>query len=234
MHISGVLTFEDRLYVCNTPPFVEKQYPLMLGLHGGGGTGGIFRIQMNIGTTIGEEVILLFPTATINQDDVTAWNSGGPFNPGVDDVAYLSRLLNAWIATNRVDPRQIYIVGHSNGAMMGYRLVSELPANFAGLYSMSGDLLVDNTNLFRGKYRETHGTIDQNVPINGGYGADSFYPINYPSLYDVVPSFTKVPNPGIGNLNPLVGYGHDMPDITSGLIAQGTTLQQNVRTFILG
>ncbi len=97
---------------------------------------------------------------------------------------------------------------------------------------MPSDLLVANPDTFTGKLRETHGTLDQNIPIEGGLGADSFYPIEYANLYDVVPSFTRVENAGIGNLNPLVGYGHSVTEIKNGLISQGTTLQDDIRNFI--
>ncbi len=233
MRISGILTFNDREYVVNTPALEERTYALGLLLHGGDGSGPLFRTQMNVGTILGEDTILVFPTATINQDGFTAWNSGGPFNPLVDDIAYLDSLLYAMVATGRVDINRMYLFGHSNGAMMCYRIICEdSEYTFQGAYTMAGDLLVTNPDTFTGKYTETHGTTDQNVPINGGFGADSFYPIDYPDLYDVVPSFTRVVTPGIGNLNPLVGYGHAMSAIKAGLISQGTTLQTEVRNFI--
>ena len=233
MRISGILTFDGREYVVNTPPLEEERYPLVLFLHGGGGSGATFRAQMNIGETLGEEMILVFPTATVNQDAFTAWNGGGPFNPDADDITYFNDLFFAMIATGRVDTDHMYIVGHSNGGMLGYRFICEQPDNWRGLYSMPGDLLVDNPDLFEGKLRETHGTLDENIPIDGGFGAESFYPIDYADLYDVVPSFTRAVNAGIGNLNPLVGYGHDVTEIKNGLISQGTTLQEDIRNFIL-
>lgn len=237
MRISGILTYNGRQYVVNTPAFVEQTYPLLLFLHGGSGDGPTFRAQMNIGTTLGENYILVFPTATLNQDGFTGWNSGGPFNTtGVDDVAYLNSLIDAMILTGRVDPQRLNLVGHSNGGMMGYRLICEQPTRWKSLYSMSANLDPDipNPDTFTGGLRETHGTIDDNVPILGGVGPAAFYPVDWPSSYVTTPSFTQVKNPGIGNLNPLVGFGHGMDQITAGLISQGTTLQLNLQSFLLG
>lgn len=233
MRVSGILTFDGREYVVNTPPFVEQTYPLALCLHGGDGSGPGFRLQMSVGATVGEDTILVFPTATINQDGFTAWNSGGPFNPLVDDIAYLNDLLYAMISTGRVNTDRMYLFGHSNGAMMCYRIICENDVyTFRGSYTMAGDLLVDNPDTFTGKLRETHGVLDENVPIDGGFGEDSFYHIDYPDLYVVVPSFTKVITPGIGNLNALDDTGHSMASIKTGLIAQGTPLPDQVREFI--
>ena len=117
---------------------------------------------------------------------------------------------------------------------MGYRLICEQPTQSVSFYSLAGDLIagISNPDTYTGKYRETHGTLDLNVPISGGIGPDSYYAIDYASLYDVVPSFTQVPNDGIGNLNPLVGYGHPMASLKDGLISQGTTLQQDYLAFL--
>ena len=125
MRVSRILTFNGREYVVNTPPFVEQTYALGLLLHGGGGDGETFRAGMNIGSTVGEDTILVFPTATINQDGFPAWNSGGPFNPLADDITYLNSLLDAMIDTGRVDVDRMYLFGHSNGAMMCYRIICE-------------------------------------------------------------------------------------------------------------
>lgn len=232
--ISSVLTYAGREYCVNTPAFVEDEYKLLLCLHGGSGDGPTFRTQLSIGNTFGDSVICVFPTATINDYGFTGWNPADnePFNPTAHDVDYLTEFTDAMIATGRVNAHDMWIAGHSEGGMMGYRLICEQPNRWQGLYSIAGALLVNNPDTFTGKYRETHGTADMNVPINGGIGPDGFFQVDYPSAYDVVPSFTKVQNPGIGNLNPLIDAAHDIPSIRAGLIAQGTTLQLDIQSFI--
>jgi poly(3-hydroxybutyrate) depolymerase len=232
--ISGILDFGGREYCVNTPPFIETTYKLLLCLCGGSGSGPTFRTQLAIGSTFGDSVICVYPTPTLNEYGFTSWNPADdqPFNPTAHDVEYLTDLVDNMIDTNRVNIDDMWICGHSEGGMMGYRLICEQPDRWRGLYSISGALLVNNPDTFTGKLRETHGTDDMNVPINGGYGPDGFFHVDYPSAYDVVPSFTKVQNPGIGNLNPLVGAAHDIPSIRTGLIAQGTTLQQDINNFI--
>ena len=43
----------------------------------------------------------------------------------VDDVAYVGGLIDEALRTWPVDPKRVYIVGHSNGDFMAHRLACE-------------------------------------------------------------------------------------------------------------
>lgn len=234
MYISPNVAINGRLCCYDLPTSKSELPPLLIGLHGGSGNGLDFRVGTALASILGESVVMAYPTATLNSLGFTGWNAGGEFNPNVDDVSYIISLRQYFIDKGLVDPNRVYLLGHSEGAIMGYRLICEHPELFAGLYSMSGNILVNNPDTFAGKLRETHGTSDQNIPFNGGIGTDSFYKIDWPTVADTVNSFTNVQNAGLGNLNPLVGYGHSVAEITAGLISQGNTLQLDVQKLIFG
>ncbi|MBL9037642.1 MAG: hypothetical protein JNG84_03905, partial [Archangium sp.] len=43
-------------------------------------------------------------------------------NQAVDDVAYLTSVLDAVEAEVRIDPARVYFTGHSNGGFMSFRM----------------------------------------------------------------------------------------------------------------
>lgn len=225
-------TFESRSYHCTHADFEERRHPLVVCLHGGTGSGSLFRTALDIGTTIGQEVILIFPTATENGSGDTTWNSNNPaptFN-NTDDVTYLSNLINNLITTGKVDTNNIWIIGHSNGAMMGYRLIIELPTVFKGLIAFAGDVMVTpNTNLFTGKILHVHGELDTNVPLAGGVGLNGY---TYPAVEAAVRGFT---NASSIKFITLPTGGHEMVSLRTALINDlGTTNQALIADFILG
>src|SRR5262245_45462812 len=44
----------------------------------------------------------------------------------VDDIAFFRALIARLVASDRVDPRRIYLLGVSNGALMAYRVACEM------------------------------------------------------------------------------------------------------------
>jgi len=59
----------------------------------------------------------------------------------VDDVGFLSALLDSVSRRVRIDPRRIFIVGHSNGAGMAYRFGVERADRVAAVGVMAGHLM---------------------------------------------------------------------------------------------
>lgn len=58
---------------------------------------------------------------------------------GVDDVGYITALIGAAKAKYKVDPRRIYVIGHSNGGFMANRLACEkVGAQIAGIANIAG------------------------------------------------------------------------------------------------
>lgn len=56
----------------------------------------------------------------------------------VDDVGYLTQLIKQTILENPIDPKRVYLIGHSNGAMMAHRLACDHADLFAAMVSLAG------------------------------------------------------------------------------------------------
>ena len=50
----------------------------------------------------------------------------------VDDVGFLTRMIDSMVARHPIDPRRIYMAGYSNGALMSERYACERPDRIAG------------------------------------------------------------------------------------------------------
>lgn len=59
---------------------------------------------------------------------------------GVDDVTFIESLIDEVASRTPVDPRQIFVCGHSNGAAMAYRFAGERPGRVAAVGVMAGHL----------------------------------------------------------------------------------------------
>ncbi len=76
--------------------------------------------------------IVVYPEATSKH-----WNDrlGGSFpaTDTIDDVAYISHLIDLFINDFKGDPRRVYVSGSSNGGMMTYRLSVDIPGKIAAI-----------------------------------------------------------------------------------------------------
>ena len=122
---SGGLTRDYRLYrpaayTGNTP------VPLIINMHGYTSNSleqefyGDFR---SIADTA--NFLIVHPNGTLDNQGNRFWNTFGTGST-VDDVAFISDLLDALQATYNIDPQRIYSTGMSNGGFMSYTLACEL------------------------------------------------------------------------------------------------------------
>jgi phospholipase/carboxylesterase len=86
-------------------------------------------------------------------------------------AVFVGELVDAYL----VDPRRVYLMGFSQGAMMSLSLMLSQPEMVAGIVAMSGrlpaELLADvrDIDAFSGlPVLVTHGTFDQVLPVENG------------------------------------------------------------------
>ena len=102
-----------------------------------------------------------------------SWNAGfccgRTARDGVDDVAFLSALIDRLQVDYGIDPDRVYVAGVSVGAMMAYRLGCEAAQRIAGVGAVAGAMILDDCQPARPvPVIEIHGTEDPLVPYEGG------------------------------------------------------------------
>jgi polyhydroxybutyrate depolymerase len=111
----------------------------------------------------------------------TAWNSGaglGTFilNSNVDDVGFISSIIDSLSLQYNIDPTQVFATGFSMGGFMSNRLACELNDRIAAIASVAGTIGV-GVDCQPARAIPTchfHGTSDATVPYTGNqYGNDA-------------------------------------------------------------
>lgn len=153
-----------------------KPAPLVLALHGGGGVATSFDRSTN-GQFAREADrrgwVVAFP-----QGVAKGWNDGRPLQSrrdaqrkGVDDVAFLSALIDHLHKTRGIDRSRVYATGISNGGFMSFRLGLELSDKVAAIAPVTANF----AEVHDGKRPRLpvgllviNGTKDPLVPYAGG------------------------------------------------------------------
>jgi polyhydroxybutyrate depolymerase len=157
--------------------------PLVMLLHGYGGSGAEQEAYMRFGPW--SDSYGFFYLAPDGQEDpfgARFWNASSfccDFFGDTDDVGYLTRLVESVQAERSIDPKRIYLVGHSNGGFMSHRLACEHAEKFAAIASLAG-AIEQEPELCRPSepvhILQIHGTLDETIAYGGGCGFGSCYP----------------------------------------------------------
>jgi polyhydroxybutyrate depolymerase len=125
-------------------------------------------------------VLTIAPEGLVNLTGNHFWN-GSPsccdfFGSNVDDVAYLSTLIESIQVAYTVDARRIYAIGHSNGAFMANTLACERPDLLAGVISVAGAANPACTPAGELSVLHVHATGDDSIFYEGGMLNGAVYP----------------------------------------------------------
>jgi polyhydroxybutyrate depolymerase len=173
----------QRDYLLVVPQHAEAgARPLVLVLHGHLGTaanalgGGRFPSPLSAWLDVAarENVLVAALQGLKGPDNRTGWHdcrSDADNDPQVDDVAFASRVAKKLVDDGRADPKRIYVMGMSNGAIMTLRLALEMEPAPAAVASVAGAMAAKSE--CTGAPRRVsvlliHGTEDPLVPYTGG------------------------------------------------------------------
>ncbi|MGI8984801.1 MAG: extracellular catalytic domain type 1 short-chain-length polyhydroxyalkanoate depolymerase [Acidimicrobiales bacterium] len=160
----------DRSYRVYVPPTLDRSRPapLVMVLHGGNNTAE----DMVKTTLFDREAVAGGFIAAYPEGAGRAWNAGtccgNAPRRGLDDVGFLTDVLNRLQADYPVDATRVFVAGVSNGAMMAYRFACERADRVKAVGSVAGAVVVDCQPSRPVSVLEIHGTEDQLVPYLGG------------------------------------------------------------------
>jgi len=148
-------------------------YPLVIGLHGLGGTILTVRTQMNLENSSMSAIVAYPQGLSLGFGTSSAWNAGTCCVPATlvqsNDVKFISRLIDSIQNQFQVDKSRVWVLGFSNGGMMAYRLGCELSDQITGIGVGAGAFTIGSCNPTK-KFSviHIHGDLDEDVPLNGG------------------------------------------------------------------
>jgi polyhydroxybutyrate depolymerase len=155
--------------------------PLVLMLHGRGGSGLVFETITGFSAKADQEgFIVIYPNALGNPRAWnTSWSPGSGYDPQID-IDFLTALLDTLETRLNIDPSRIYVGGQSSGACMSYLIGSTLSDRIAAIGDVGG--AVGSTIEFQHLEAPPpdqpvstvifHGLQDDLVPYFGGAGSD--------------------------------------------------------------
>ena len=127
----------------------EKPTPLLIVLHGGGGTGqGMIKLTDFNDIADTENFIVVYPDGFEKH-----WNDGRGVQweaqtENVDDVGFISALIDHLSNELNIDAKRIYVTGISNGGMMSHRLGCELSQKVAAIAPVASNIPVNMASVW--------------------------------------------------------------------------------------
>ncbi len=151
---------------------LAKRYPIVVMLHGYSANAGTQNIIFQLKERVDErEFILILPEGTRDNGGKQFWNATPEccdFDAKrVNDVTYLSDLIDEALALYAANPAKVNFVGHSNGGYMSYRLACEIPEKLNRIAVLAGSVFLDEKACVGKKsvsVLHMHGTADDVVP----------------------------------------------------------------------
>ena len=163
----------------------DQMIPLVLSLHGYGSWAVLHDSYFGLARRVESRGFLLLAPEGMEEPggvrrrfwDATSACCNFTGQP-VDDVAYLHALVDEVMRRYKVDPKQIYVTGHSNGGFMSYRLACEARSDrFAALVSLAGSTWAQSSTCVSPtplSVLQIHGTEDRVIRYEGATGARAY------------------------------------------------------------
>ena len=154
----------------------ETPQPVVLIAHGGGGSAK-YMIKKSQEITrklnaAGYIVVFMDGTAKHKIGNKKTWNAdhccAHAQEKNIDEVAYYNATIDALSNIANINPQQVFLMGHSNGAMLTYRIANKLDVKPKGIIAISGAMFHDQPTLpKRTSVFLMHAANDKIISIDG-------------------------------------------------------------------
>ncbi len=152
-----------------------SELPVVLVFHGGGGSmDGIAQQTRMHETGDKKGFITIYPQGISSKiGNFHTWNAGKccgrAARENIDDVGFVRKILESVRDRYSVDLDRVYATGHSNGAMMSYRLACELSDMITAIAPNAGTAALEKCDALRPvPILHFHGTADKCSKYEGG------------------------------------------------------------------
>lgn len=169
----------QRQYLIYSPSLKSAhkgKRPLLLVLHGGGGTHrGMVRLTNERFNQLADRdgFFVVYP-----QGIDKSWNDGRPekisgaHRKGIDDVGFLRALIDDLLSKHPINSDRVFVTGISNGGLMSLRLGCSLPDKIRAIAPVTAQIPAAIKPLCRSESKVSlalfNGTEDPLVPYDGG------------------------------------------------------------------
>jgi polyhydroxybutyrate depolymerase len=145
-------------------------------------------------------IILVHPNGTLDPNNDQYWNNFD--GSTVDDVGFLSALMDTISNRYNIDQNRIYSTGMSNGGFMSYDLACFLSNRIAAIASVTGSMIFTHLASCNPSHpipvMQVHGTSDLTVPYAGNVAMSPIenlvdFWVDFNNC-DTNPSFTALPD----------------------------------------
>ena len=186
-----------RHYKIHFPPSYDasEAYPMIIGFHGGFGNAEQFEDQSLLSEKADEaDFIAVYPQGLGFPllPNLRYWNAGiccgYPNTNDIDDVAFISNMIDTIALEHNIDLNRVYCTGMSNGGFMSYRMACERADKIAAIAPVAGGMVTEVCDPSQGvPIIHFHSFLDDNIPYNGGVGngASTHYNPPLDSVFNV-------------------------------------------------
>jgi polyhydroxybutyrate depolymerase len=185
---------KDRTYRLYRPSYLGHQTPapLVIVLHGGLGSASQAEDSYNWDAQADRQgFLVVYPNGLSH-----SWNAGGiccgpALRDDVNDIGFLTRLIDIVSKSENIDLKRVYLTGISNGAAMAYRYACEGTFPIAAIGPVAGSFSFSCSKPHPVSVMAIHGLDDQHVPFAGGQGTKGVTKGSWVSVSQTLDLFRK-------------------------------------------
>jgi polyhydroxybutyrate depolymerase len=175
--VTTVVSEDARPFALYTPSSYrdDTAMPLVILLHGLGQSGELvesyFKLQP---LSESQGFLYVHPDGTANPAGHQFWDATDAccaFGDTADDVRYVTSIIDEVGHSRNVDSSRVYVMGHSNGGFMSYRLACDIAERIAAIASLAGATWADVSKCNPSEpvsVLHVHGTADVAIAYDGG------------------------------------------------------------------